>query len=309
MRKTLKRAVTFKGVGLHGGQAAQMVVAPAEAETGIRFFRTDLPEHARCIPARHDLVTDTRLCTKIGNGAGASLGTIEHIMAALAGLGITDAAVSVDGPEVPIMDGSASVYADAMLRAGIETLDAPLRAIRILAPISVERDGKAARLLPAPAFTMSFTITFADPAIGTQSLALDLAGETFVSELADCRTFGHLAEVEHLRKLGLARGGSLENAIVVDQGRVLNPDGLRRPDEFVRHKMLDAVGDLALAGAPIIGRYEGVKAGHELTNALLHALFAAPEAWEWSNAEAGQLPSATAVPLRPRRPVAEALAV
>ena len=309
MRKTLKRAVTFKGVGLHGGQAARMVVAPAEAETGIRFYRTDLPEAARCIPARHDLVTDTRLCTKISNGAGASLGTIEHIMAALAGLGINDAAVSVDGPEVPIMDGSSCIFTDALMQAGLRPLDAPLRAIRILAPVSVERDGKSARLLPSETFSMGFAIEFADPAIGTQSLALDLAGATFVEELADCRTFGHLAEVEHLRKLGLARGGSLENAIVVDRGRVLNPEGLRCPDEFVRHKMLDAMGDLALAGAPIIGRYEGEKAGHEITNLLLHALFAAPETWEWTDAMADRLPAVTATTPLPRHHATEAVAV
>lgn len=178
------------------------------------------------------------------------------------------------------MDGSARAFVESFIKAGIVDSGTPARAIRILEPVEVTKDGKTARLEPADCFSISFRIQFDDPAIGEQAETVELTGNAFAEELADCRTFGHLAEVEQLRKLGLARGGGLENAIVVDRGRVLNPGGLRREDEFVRHKILDAVGDLALAGAPIIGRYVGEKAGHEMTNLLLRELYARPEAWE-----------------------------
>ena len=225
-------------------------------------------------------------------------------MAALAGCGISDAEITLDGPEVPIMDGSSVAFVQGFARAGTKELDHPLQAIRVLRPVRVEQDGKIAELSPADRFGMDFLIDFADPAIGVQSLSATLTNGAFVSQLSDCRTFGHLREVEHLRKMGLARGGSLQNAIVVDNGRVLNPEGLRRPDEFVRHKMLDAVGDLALAGAPIIGRYRGIKAGHEMTNRLLRELFARPEAWTFDRVPAGLGLNGTTV-VRPARAAAE----
>ena len=286
MRRTLRTPARFGGIGLHGGAQVRAAVHPAAFGSGIRFRRGAAAE----TPARFDLVSDTQLCTRLGEG-DAAIGTVEHLMAALAGAGVDDALVVVEGGEVPIMDGSARPFLEGLVEAGFEDRGAgPRRAIRILAPVEVVDGDKRARLEPADAFALDFTIAFADPAIGRQALALELSGNRFAEDLADCRTFGHLAEVEELRRLGLARGGGLENAVVVDRGRVLNPGGLRRPDEFVRHKMLDAVGDLALAGAPILGRYVGALAGHGMTNRLLHALFARPQAWEWAEAGPDRVP-------------------
>lgn len=281
MRKTLKTSAEFAGVGLHGGLAVKMTVSPAPSGTGIVFLRVDAEPGQQKIPARYDLVSDTRLCTKLTNEHGVSVGTVEHVMAAIAGCGITDVQITLGGAEVPIMDGSSEPFVRGFIEAGIVNHDGTIDAIRILAPIVVEEDDKRAALLPADRMEMDYAISFEDAAIGEQRLGMKLANGAFVNELSDCRTFGHLQEVEQLRAMGLAKGGGLHNAIVVDSGRVLNPEGLRRPDEFVRHKMLDAVGDLALAGAPIIGRYEGVKAGHGITNRLLRELFARPDAWTW----------------------------
>lgn len=278
---TLRAGVSFNGVGLHGGQPVTLQLVPASPGHGILFRRTDLAPGSGDIPARFDHVVDTRLCTRLGNEHGASVGTVEHLMAALAGCGITDVLVCVSGPEVPIMDGSAAPFVAGILRAGVVSTGRPCSAIRILAPVAVEQDDKRAELRPAGRFEMEFSIRFDDPAIGAQSHAMPLTGSAFVEELGDTRTFGHLSDVEQLWAMGLARGGSLQNAVVVDRGRVLNPEGLRRQDEFIRHKMLDAVGDLALAGAPIIGRFASHKGGHETTNRLLRALFARPDAWAW----------------------------
>jgi UDP-3-O-[3-hydroxymyristoyl] N-acetylglucosamine deacetylase len=286
--RTVRSSVAFNGLGLHGGQAVTMQVGPAPAGHGILFRRTDLAPGTGDIPARWDHVVDTRLCTRLGNEHGASVGTVEHLMAALAGCGVTDALVTLAGPEVPIMDGSAAPFVAALLRAGVVETGRRCRAIRIRETVIVEQDGKRAELRPGNRFEMAFAIEFDDPAIGAQRHALPLVDGAFVDELGDCRTFGHLGEVEQLRAMGLARGGSLKNAIVVDRGRVLNPEGLRRPDEFVRHKMLDAVGDLALAGAPIVGRFVAHRGGHEMTNRLLRALFARPEAWSWIDLRPGQ---------------------
>ncbi|MEM7498385.1 MAG: UDP-3-O-acyl-N-acetylglucosamine deacetylase [Pseudomonadota bacterium] len=282
MRFTLANTAVFRGIGLHSGRTVTAKVVPAMPGTGIVFERTDTALGMGRIPARYDLVSDTQLCTRLENEHGVSLGTVEHLMAALAGSGIADVRVMVDGPEIPVMDGSARPFVDGFVNAGVVATGAAPDAIEILKPVEVVREDRRAALLPAedtPGLGVRFEIDFADPAIGHQDIALDLAGTRFAEELSDCRTFGHLAEVEQLRRLGLARGGSLENAVVVDKGRVLNPHGLRRSDEFVRHKALDAVGDLALAGAPIHGIYEGTRAGHEMTNLLLRALFADPSAW------------------------------
>lgn len=286
--RTIREDVAFQGVGLHGGQPVTMRVGPAPAGHGILFRRTDLAPGQGDIPACWDRVVDTRLCSRLGNAHGASVGTVEHLMGALSGCGVTDALVSLGGPEVPIMDGSAAPFVEGLQRAGIVETGRPCKAIRIVSAVTVEQDSKRAELLPAPRFEMDFSIDFEDPAIGSQRETLPLTGSAFVAELSDCRTFGHLSEVEQLRAMGLGRGGSLKNAIVVDRGRVLNPEGLRRPDEFVRHKMLDAVGDLALAGAPIIGRFAAHKGGHEMTNRLLRALFDRPDAWEWDELRPGQ---------------------
>ncbi|MEM7060853.1 MAG: UDP-3-O-acyl-N-acetylglucosamine deacetylase [Pseudomonadota bacterium] len=281
MRRTLHKDVTFTGVGLHSGAPAAITIARSDTASGINFLRVDVPLEHQLIPARYDLVTDTQLCTRLTNEHGVSIGTVEHVMAAIAGCGITDAFIAVDGPEVPIMDGSSAAFVQGLLDAGFDVLTSPARAIRIINTVTVEDKGRVASLAPSDVFEMDYRIAFDDPVIGEQNKSLTLVNGAFVAELSDSRTFGHLSEVEHLRNLGLAQGGSMQNAIVVDQGRVLNPDGLRHADEFVRHKMLDAVGDLALAGAPIIGRYQGVKAGHEMTNLLLRELFKRPDCWVW----------------------------
>lgn len=287
-RRTLNHAVRLRGVGLHDGAPACVSISPAPAHAGVVFLRAEAP--GRPIPARYDHVVETPLSTRLGTPEGLAAGGVEHLMAALAAAGIWDALVSLEGGEVPALDGSALPFLRAFADAGLRELGGPCRAIRILRPVSVGHGDRLARLSPAPRFEMAFSIRFADPAIGTQSKILALTGDAVAVELADSRTFGCLADVARLRRLGLGRGGGLDNAIVVDRGRVLNPEGLRHADEFVRHKMLDAVGDLALAGAPIIGRYTGVRAGHALTNRLLRRLFATPGAWAWCEAGPDQVP-------------------
>ncbi|MEO0992781.1 MAG: UDP-3-O-acyl-N-acetylglucosamine deacetylase [Pseudomonadota bacterium] len=297
MRSTVKAAIPFQGTGLHSGRMVRLRLCPAASGTGIVFRRTDVALDQGTIPARYDLVTDTTLCTKLTNEFGVSVGTVEHLMAALAGSGVSDALITLDGPEVPIMDGSAVPFVRGILSTGVRALPGVYRALRIEKPVEVVDGERVARLLPAERFELAFEIDFADAAIGCQTLERTVTGAAFVHELADCRTFGRLSDVEMLRRAGLARGGSLENAVVVDGGKVLNPGGLRRSDEFVRHKMLDAVGDLALAGAPIIGRYEGARSGHEMTNRLLHALFADPGAFRRATARADLVPAAGAEPV------------
>lgn len=255
-----------------------MVVNPASAEYGIWFRRVDIRGKDQMIPALWNHVPDARLCTKIENDDGVVVSTIEHIMAALAGCGIQNALIDIDGPEVPILDGSSAPFVQGLLDRGLRTLDAPVRAYRVMKPIEVTHNGATARLLPAKALEIQFDINFEDAAIGQQSKTLTMANGTFVRELCDSRTFCRKAEVDMMHAAGLALGGTYENAVVVDGADVLSPGGLRHADEAVRHKMLDALGDLALAGAPLIARYEGDRAGHALTNKLLRALFADPMA-------------------------------
>ena len=281
MQRTLARKARLSGVGVHSGQPATATILPAPCDTGVRFIRLDVQGQNNLIDARFDAVTDTALCTCIGNDDGVKISTIEHLMAALAGCGIDNALVEVDGPEVPIMDGSSEPFLDALLTAGAIDQDEPLRAIRILKPVTVHLGDKTAELLPADHFEIEYDIDFTDTAIGKQRRVERFTGDAFIRDYANSRTFCTLGDVEALRKIGFARGGTLQNAIVVDNGRVLNREGLRHRDEFVRHKMLDAVGDLALAGVPVIGRYRGVRAGHDMTNRLLHALFADPSAWRY----------------------------
>ena len=281
MQRTLARKARLSGIGVHSGMPATATILPAPCDTGVRFVRLDVGKGDNLIDARFDGVTDTALCTCIGNDNGVKVSTIEHLMAALAGCGIDNALVEVDGPEVPIMDGSSKPFLAALLSAGTVEQDEPLRAIRILKPVRVTRGDKTAELLPADHFEIEYDIDFEDSAIGKQHRVERFTGDAFIRDYADSRTFCTLGDVEALRKIGFARGGTLQNAIVVDNGRVLNREGLRHRDEFVRHKMLDAVGDLALAGVPIIGRYRGVRAGHDMTNRLLRALFADPTAWRY----------------------------
>ena len=295
MQSTVKNSVTFIGVGLHSGQPARMVVCPAAPDHGIIFQRLDLAGGPALLPARFDAVTQSPLCTLLRNGDGASVSTIEHIMAALVGCGVHNALVQLDGPEVPIMDGSAVQFVRDILQTGLQTQPAALRAIKVQKRIEVRRGDAWARLDPADTLEIDFSIDFDDAAIGVQRKVLNMANGSFVRELCDSRTFCRKADVDTMRANGLALGGTLENAVVVDGDAVLSPGGLRHADEAVRHKMLDALGDLALAGAPLLARYTGHRAGHALTNDLLHALFDTPDAWCFvgcDNDIAGRLPGA-----------------
>lgn len=279
MQNTLSTPATFTGFGLHSGLPVRMTVRPAAADHGICFRRVDVTEGNPLVPARWDHVTPSKLCTVIENADGVSVSTIEHVMAALAGSGIHNALIDIDAPEVPILDGSALSFVAGFLAAGIEAQDRPVRAIRVLKPVEVSEGEATARLDPADMLEIDFSIDFEDAAIGMQTRRLNMANGAFVRELSDSRTFCRQADVDAMRERGLALGGTLENAVVFDGDRVLSPGGLRHEDEPVRHKMLDAVGDLALAGGPILGRYTGERAGHALTNRLLRALFADPAAY------------------------------
>lgn len=279
VQTTIRQSVTFTGVGLHTGARVRMTIHPASAEYGIWFRRTDIASGDNLVPARWDAVQPSSLCTLIANRDGASVSTIEHVMAALAGCGLHNALIDIDGPEVPILDGSAQPFVTGILSRGLRELDAPVRAFRILRPVEVREGEAVARLEPGETLEIDFRIDFADAAIGRQEKVLSMANGAFVRELSDSRTFCRLADVDAMRARGLARGGNFLNAVVVEGDRVLSPGGLRHADEAVRHKMLDALGDLALAGAPILGRYTGNRAGHALTNRLLRALFADPEAY------------------------------
>lgn len=281
MQTTIKTPVTFVGAGLHTGTDVRMTVQPAAAGTGIRFRRTDIRGIDNIVPARWDAVVPSRLCTLIANDDGVSVSTIEHIMAALAGCGIHNVTVDIDGPEVPILDGSAARFVAGLIRAGLQVQDEPLYALRILEPVEIREGAAIARLEPAQSLEIDFHIDFTDAAIGRQGKLLDMANGAFVRELSTSRTFCRQADVDAMRARGLALGGTLDNAVVFDGAQVLSPGGLRYADEPVRHKMLDALGDLALAGGPILGRYVGHRAGHAMTNTLLRAVFARPESYSW----------------------------
>jgi UDP-3-O-[3-hydroxymyristoyl] N-acetylglucosamine deacetylase len=268
---------------------------PAPAGHGIVFRRSDLVAVDALVPARWDLVVQEPLNTRIENESGVSVATVEHLMAALAGCGIHNVLIEIDGPEVPILDGSSAQFVRGLIAAGIQRQNAPLRAIKVLKPVEVSHGAAKASLLPSPILQIDFSIEFADAAIGRQSKMLSMANGTFVRELSSSRTFCRQADVDAMHAAGLALGGSYDNAVVVEGDTVLTPGGLRYSDEAVRHKMLDALGDLYTAGAPILGRYVGIRAGHALTNKLLRALFADPEAWAYvdcDTATAESLPGA-----------------
>jgi UDP-3-O-[3-hydroxymyristoyl] N-acetylglucosamine deacetylase len=283
---TVASPAIFAGVALHSGQRVRVSIRPAPAGSGVVFVRTDVEGDNR-VRAAADQVVQTRLCTVIGNDSGVTVATIEHLMAALAALEVDNAVVELDGPEVPIMDGSALPFIQMLDRAGLRRQDAERLYIEVLDEVAAIDGDKSARLLPCDHFEVAFEIDFSSPAIGRQRVDLTVTEDSFRRELADCRTFGFLAEVQALREAGLARGGSLENAVVIDGDRVLNPEGLRRPDEFVRHKALDAVGDLYVLGAPLLGRFEGVRAGHALNNLAVRALLDRPQAWRLSSLAPG----------------------
>ena len=276
---TVAGPVIFAGVGVHTGAHVRVAVRPAAANAGITFVRTDIKDRDNAIRVSAEAVGQTRLGTVINNAAGVSVSTIEHLMAAMSALAIDNVVVELDGPEVPILDGSSEVFLQVLDRAGRRRQEAPRHFIEVLEPIEVVDGDKTAALLPCDTFEMAFEIQFDSAPIGRQRVDLEITEQSFREELADCRTFGFLKDVEALRAAGLARGASMENAVVLDGDRVLNPEGLRRPDEFVRHKALDAVGDLYVLGAPLMARFEGLYAGHGLNNQLVRALMANPQAW------------------------------
>ena len=279
-QRTLRNAIKATGVGLHTGEKVYLTLCPAPVDTGIVFRRVDLDPVVE-IPGRADNVNETTLSTTLfANGEKVS--TVEHLMAAMAGLGIDNAYVDVSAPEVPIMDGSAGPFVFLIQSAGIEEQNAPKKFIRIKRKVTVEDGDKVASFLPFDGFKVSFTIDFDHPVFRdrTAHADVDFSSTSFVKEISRARTFGFMHEIEYLRSQGLARGGSVDNAIVVDEYRILNQDGLRYDDEFVRHKVLDAIGDIYLLGNSVIGEFRAYKSGHALNNASLRALIAQPDAWE-----------------------------
>jgi UDP-3-O-[3-hydroxymyristoyl] N-acetylglucosamine deacetylase len=280
-QRTLKKKIGTTGVGLHTGTKVTLTLRPAAVDTGIVFRRIDLATPID-IPAIATNVTDTRLSTLIEN-QGARVSTIEHLMSAFAGLGIDNAYVDIDAGEVPIMDGSAGPFVFLLQQAGIEEQKAPKRFIRITSPVEVRNGDKLARFDPYNGFKIDFSIEFPHPVFGAENkkVVVDFAENSYLKEISRARTFGFMQEVETMRAMGLALGGSLDNAIVLDEFRVLNSDGLRYENELVKHKVLDAIGDLYLLGHPLIGAYTAHKSGHALNNALLRALLERRDAWQF----------------------------
>ena len=280
MQTTLKQEIKCDGIGLHSGVEVSLKIKPSAAQYGIWFRRTDIHTKDNMIAAHYLNVSESELCTTLSNESGATISTVEHLMAAFAGCGIQNALVEVDGPEIPIMDGSSDWFVRKIISVGTKQLIEPLRVIHVKKEISVETDNSYASITPFRELSISFEIDFEDEAIGYQKKSLNMANGSFVKELCNSRTFCRNSDVEVMKKNGLALGGSLDNAIVVSGEKVLNPEGFRYKDECVRHKMLDVLGDLALAGVPIIGAFKGSKSGHSLTNKLLRKLFSDSSAFE-----------------------------
>ncbi len=289
-QRTLQNTIRATGVGLHSGEKVFLTLRPAPVDTGIVFRRVDLDPVAE-IPARADLVTETMLCTGLARDGGKAM-TVEHLMSAMAGLGIDNAYVDLSAPEVPIMDGSSGPFVFLLQSAGIVEQRAPKRFIRILSPLEVREGDKVARFEPYDGFRLDFTVDFDHPATPTSRsrAVVEFSTENYIREVSRARTFGFMRDLEFMRERNLGLGGSMDNAIVLDEFRVLNDDGLRYADEFVRHKILDAVGDLYLAGHPILGAYIGFKSGHALNNRLVRALLAQPETWALTTFESPDVP-------------------
>jgi len=283
---TLRDHTELRGVGVHSGLPVTLTLHPADADTGLRFVRTRLEGwEDREIPADMSAVTATEFATVLGDASGPLVSTAEHVLAALAGLGVDNAVVEIDGPEAPIMDGSAAPFVAAIDSVGLKTLDRPRRYIKVLKPVRVAKGDAYGELGPNPrGFRVEAEIEFEHALIGRQALAIDVKPKTF-RDIARARTFGFLRDVASLWNAGYALGASLENTLVVSDNRILNPEGTRFPDEFVRHKVLDAVGDLALAGAPLLGTYHSVRGGHKLNHAVLCALMSDASAWTWVEEE------------------------
>lgn len=277
---TLAAPVTLSGIGVHSGAPASITLKPGPADGGIRFVRTHPATGAVTeFVASWRTVVATELATQLGSADGQSLATVEHLLSAFSGLGIDSAVVEIDGPEMPIMDGSASAFVAAIDAVGLVALDAPRREIEILKPVRIERGDAWAELVPFDGRRFDVTIAFDEAVIGRQALVFDLEPGVYRHEIARARTFGRVSDALKLRAMGFARGSSLENSVALDDGKVVNPEGTRWPDEFVRHKALDAVGDLSLAGLPIRGLYRSFKGGHRMNVEILKALFADPSAF------------------------------
>jgi UDP-3-O-[3-hydroxymyristoyl] N-acetylglucosamine deacetylase len=299
MQRTLKNPISCSGVGLHSGAHIKLSLHPADINTGIVFECLHVASGHGFIQAKHDSVIDRQLCTKIGNSHGASIATVEHLMAALRGMQIDNVLVRVDGPEIPAMDGSSSPFVFLIECAGIVEQAAARKVIKIHDSIRYKDEERSAVLSPADGFFIDFEIDFPTKQIAHQHFGIQITEDTFKYEISRARTFGFLQDVEYLRSIGLAQGGSLENAIVISNGKVMNDGGLRYKDEFVRHKILDSVGDLYMAGHQIEGHFWAYKAGHEVNSALLQELFANPEAWSLEDAVSSEEKSAkTSVPVQ-----------
>ena len=286
-QRTLRERVSVSGVGVHSGKPISISICPAEVDNGITFLRTTGPGSPEVeIRAVAASVGATELCTVLGDPRGICVATVEHLLAALVGLGVDNALIEIDGAEVPVMDGSAEAFAEAIDQAGIDVQRSMKRFIRIRKPVRIEVGSSFAEFRPYDGSRFEIAIAYDCPVIGEQAIALDLNPESFRKDVARARTFGHMKDVERLWANGFALGSSLENSVVVGEGGVVNPEGLRYPDEFVRHKLLDAIGDLALAGAPIQGLYRSYKGGHKLNALALSTLLSQPDAWTMVSAPA-----------------------
>ena len=279
---TLREAVSLEGVALHSGVSVKLNIKPAAIDHGIVFKRIDINTDHAVIPAKWNFVSDTRLCTTITNKQGISVSTIEHLMAALSGCGIDNATIEVNGPEVPIMDGSSEPFVSIFQFSGVVEQNADRQILKIRKPVEILGDlGECIILSPAEEFSIEFEIDFNSMAIKEKSLDISLVNGTFNHDISGARTFGFLEDVDKMRAAGLGLGGSLDNVVVIDGSNILNTGGLRYDDEFVRHKILDCVGDVYLAGGPIVGRIKAFKTGHYFNNKLLRQLFSEADAWEW----------------------------
>ena len=276
---TLASEISLTGTGVHTGAPVSILLSPADTHTGICFVLPDGNDGEIELPASSDAISNVTLCTVLSNGNGASVATVEHLLAALRALGVDNIRIEIDSSEVPIMDGSSAPFVDAIDEAGIREQDAPRRFIKVLKTVRIEDGRSWAELFPHDGFLVDVGIEFDTPLIGNQRIRLDITPDTFRNELARARTFGFMKDVERLWAAGLALGASLENTVAIGEDRVINPEGLRFADEFVRHKALDAVGDLALAGAPILGAYRSQCGGHRLNSLVLKALLADSSAW------------------------------
>lgn len=284
LQRTLAKPVHATGVGLHSGERVSLSLFPAAENSGITFRRTDLAgKQGEPIPLHPNLINDTRLSSTIVTGQGVRIGTIEHIMSALAAYGIDNVLIELNAPEIPIMDGSSLPFLYLLLDAGIVDQKAQKRFLKILKTVEIRENGKWVRFMPHNGFQVTLTINFDHPVFNRSNptFKIDFSSQSYVEEISRARTFGFMQEVEMMRSYNLGLGGNLSNAVVIDDNDVLNPEGLRYPDEFVRHKILDAIGDLYIVGHPIIGAFEGYKSGHAINNALLRALLADQTAYEW----------------------------